>query len=246
MTAIFSEGTARIRHAATGEIHEIRAEDLEWAEFASDNRQMGIEIGYSAQFEHPALGLLTWELWEYPLGAENMRETDVNGHELIENIAFGLGHLPDEEPEREGASLDDKLAALPGQMDRIERLLLELQDRSPMIGHNQAPEAYQLAAEPALVEAARISLTNIRGELTKPVDDADIEMLGEAEGRFRQLARKLAALVKSGTGAAGLGAVTGLANWVTIETIKQSSELQHLLLVVAETLSHWIHVVALL
>jgi len=244
MTAIFSEGTARIRHAATGEIHEIPAEDLEWAEFASDDRQMGIEIGYSAQIEHPALGLLTWELWEYPIGAENMRETEVNGHELIENILFGLGHLPDEESEREKNTLDDKLAALPGQMGRIEQLLLELRDRSPMFGHNQASEAYRLDVEPALIEAARTSLTDIRGELAKPVDNADIETLGEAEGQFRHLARKLAALVKSATGAAGRGALAGLASWITIETVKQSSELQRLLLAVAETLRDWIHVVA--
>lgn len=244
MTAIFSEGIARIRHAATGEIHEISADELDWNEFASDDRQMGIEIGYSAQIEHPALGLLTWELWEYPLGAENMRETDVNGHELIENIIFGLGHLPDDEPDRAEPSLEDKLAVLPAQMDRIEELLLQLHDRAPTIGHNQPPEDLRLDIHPVLIESVRTSLTDIRDELTRPVDDADIEVLGAAEGQFRQLARKLANIAKSGTGAISRGVATGFGALLAAETVKRNSELQHLLLVVADALSHWIHVAA--
>lgn len=50
---------ARGRQATAGEIFEIDANELEWTKFASEERQMGPEIGYSAVVKHSALGQLT-------------------------------------------------------------------------------------------------------------------------------------------------------------------------------------------
>jgi hypothetical protein len=52
-------------------------------------------VRYQATLEHSALGLLSWSLWEYPVGVENYRETDLNGHEVVEDFDYGLGHEPD-------------------------------------------------------------------------------------------------------------------------------------------------------
>jgi hypothetical protein len=49
MTAIYSRGMARFQHTTTGEIVTISADELEWAEFTAGERQMGTEIGYSAE-----------------------------------------------------------------------------------------------------------------------------------------------------------------------------------------------------
>lgn len=97
MITIHSTGIARIRHNTTGEIFEIEAEELGWDIMGSEERQMGPENSYIAVVEHPELGQLSWSLWEYPLGMENDTETDVGPHELLENIRFGLQHLPNDD-----------------------------------------------------------------------------------------------------------------------------------------------------
>ena len=97
MIDIYSRGIARIRHKTTGDVFEIEADELEWEAVGSEERQMGPENSYAAVVDHPELGQLTWSLWEYPVGMENMVETEVNGHELLEDIEFGLQHLPDDD-----------------------------------------------------------------------------------------------------------------------------------------------------
>ena len=94
-------GKARIRHAETGEIYEIDADQIEFVEIGSDERAMGPETAYSAIVDHPQLGQLVWDLWEYPVGAENHREADVGPHELLENIDFGLQYEPPDHDERQ-------------------------------------------------------------------------------------------------------------------------------------------------
>ena len=72
---VYVQGTARIRHAETAEIYEIDADQIDFEAVASDERGMGPETTYSAVVVHPQLGQLLWNLWEYPVGAENHRET---------------------------------------------------------------------------------------------------------------------------------------------------------------------------
>lgn len=91
---VFVKGIARIRHAETGEVYEIDADQIAFDAGNSEERSMGPETTYSAVLHHPQLGQLVWYLWEYPVGAENDRETDVGAHELLENFDYGLSAEP--------------------------------------------------------------------------------------------------------------------------------------------------------
>lgn len=93
---IYCRGKARIRHCDTGEIHEIKSSELDWEAVGGEERQMGPEIHYEAGVDHPELGLLTWGLWEYPVGIENHQNTDAGGHEVVDDFRYGLQH---EEPD---------------------------------------------------------------------------------------------------------------------------------------------------
>lgn len=93
---IYCRGKARIRHRETGQIHEIESGELDWEVVDGDEREMGPETHYEAFVDHPELGILTWGLWEYPEGIENDQNTDVGGHEVVDDFSFGLEH---EEPE---------------------------------------------------------------------------------------------------------------------------------------------------
>ncbi|HKX77565.1 MAG TPA: hypothetical protein VJM34_03495 [Novosphingobium sp.] len=244
MSAIYSRGVARIRHATTREIFEIPAEDLDWAEFASDERQMGPEIGYSAAVEHPALGLLTWELWEYPIGAENMKETDVNGHELLENISFGLQHLPDDnEPEAELPSLAIRLGALSGQLDALEEALARLRNATPMLGHNQPPPEFRMGLADTEIAEAQDSVVAIRAELAKrdALDRADPAVVQGAASRFARLAEKVRGWLTWAAAKAGAGIVTGIGAGLGKEIWEDRVELLEMLTNVAATLTVWAH-----
>ncbi|RXH24111.1 hypothetical protein XH99_28905 [Bradyrhizobium nanningense] len=96
---VFCIGTARIRHSQTGEIYEIGSDDLDWDMVGGDEQSMGPEFRYEASVEHADLGTLTWSLWEYPVGIQNARETDVGQHELLHDFDYGLEHGPPEPDE---------------------------------------------------------------------------------------------------------------------------------------------------
>lgn len=248
MTAIYSRGIARFRHATTGEIFTISGDELEWAEFAADERQMGTESGYSAEIDHPALGTISWELWEYPIGAENMRETHANGHELLENIDFGLQDFLDDDDPEEKPLLALRLAALPAQLNELDQLLATLRDRSPMIGHNRAPAQFRLDIPHDQIDGARASIADIRGELAKPnaAETASPETVQRAESRLRQLATTIGGWMKSAAILAAKGVVTTVAGLVAKEVINQNASLRALIVTVADTLSSWLQFLGVL
>ena len=92
---VICDGTARIKHKDTGAIYEIASDELDWDAVSTDERDMGPEVHYAAFVEHPDLGLLTWSLWEYPEGIQNYKETQVCGHEVVDDFNYGLEHEPD-------------------------------------------------------------------------------------------------------------------------------------------------------
>lgn len=248
MATIYSRGVARFRHASTGEVFTIYADELDWAEFAADERQMGIEIGHSAQIDHPQLGTLAWELWEYPVGVENMRETHANGHALLENIDFGLQDFPDDDEPEDDTSLAVRLAALPGQLDALEQLLAELRSRSSMIGHNRAPAESRLDVAHEQIEAAQASITELRDELAKPdaAQAADPTTIRRAENRLRRLAVEIGRWMKLTAGLAAKGGFTAGSGLVVKEAITRDQTLHALVIEVADTLLHWLHLLGLL
>ena len=89
------KGTARIRHSVTHEVYEIDSDELQWDAGGIEERAMGLEIHHEARIEHPALGKLTWGLWEYPIGIENHHVTDAGLHEVVEDFDYGLKSAPD-------------------------------------------------------------------------------------------------------------------------------------------------------
>ena len=94
---IYCRGTARIQHSETGNVFEIASGELDWDAVDGDERQMGPEVHYEAVVDHPELGLLTWGLWEYPVGIENYQSTDAGEHEVIEDFTYGLKHVESDE-----------------------------------------------------------------------------------------------------------------------------------------------------
>jgi hypothetical protein len=243
MIDIYSRGVARIRYATTGEVFEIDADELEWEGIGSDERQMGPENAYAAAIHHPVLGQLIWSLWEYPIGAENMTETDINGHELLENIDFGLQQLPDDEPEEEHTPpLAVRLANLPGQLDELDRALAKLREAKPMFGHNQPPPEFRLELDDAEIDAARESIAEVRTELAKPdpIDTADATNLGKADGRLRQLASKVWGWLQWAGKAVGAGVLGAIGK----ELWEDPAALHHQLVTVAGTITAWAHHIA--
>lgn len=202
---------------------------------------MVTEIGYSAEIDHPALGTISWELWEYPIGAENMRETHANGHELLENIDFGLRDFPDDDEPEEEPPLALRLAALPAQLNELDQLLSALRDRSPMIGHNRAPAQFRLDIPRDEIDGARASIADIYGELAKPnaVKTASPKTIQGAEGRLRQLATTVSEWMKSAAVLAAKGAATSVVGLVVKEVINHNTSLHALVVTIADTLSQW-------
>ena len=85
---IYCYGTARVRHAVTGEVYSIAADELDWQDAGGDERPMGPAFHHEAMVEHPELGLMSWGVWEYPEGAENMTESNVGQHILVEDFSI--------------------------------------------------------------------------------------------------------------------------------------------------------------
>lgn len=103
------EGIAKIQHAETGETFLLSSDELDWNAVASDERQMGTETQYQATIEHPELGLLSWNLWEYPVGAENFSQTETGSHTVIEDFEYHLHHVLSEDASH-GAMREDDIS----------------------------------------------------------------------------------------------------------------------------------------
>ena len=85
-----ASGTARIRHAETGEVFEVDSDLLDFDIAQAEERGMGPETTYVAVVDHPELGQLVWSVWEYPVGAINDFATDVGPHTLLRNVELSI------------------------------------------------------------------------------------------------------------------------------------------------------------
>ena len=120
---IYCNGTAKVRHAVTGEVYSISAEELDWQDAGGDERPMGPAFHYEALVEHPELGLMSWGVWEYPEGAENMTESNVGKHIIVEDFDFGLYHPEPEGWWEELAEVEDPHSAFLGSYRETMALL---------------------------------------------------------------------------------------------------------------------------
>ena len=138
---VYVRGKARIRHADTAEIYEIGPDQIDFAVIGSNERNMGPETVYSAVVDHPQLGQLVWDLWEYPIGADNHRDTDVGPHELLENIDFGLQHEPPDDDVRQARV--DTLVKWLGEYDR-NQIVKDLDDLISGIPESTSDPVFRL------------------------------------------------------------------------------------------------------
>lgn len=92
---IYVRGTAIIEHRDSGEQFEIYDDELDWEPVGGDDHGMGPETIYEALVEHEELGDLRWKVSEYPVGAENLKETNVGVHRVVEDFDYGLEHEPE-------------------------------------------------------------------------------------------------------------------------------------------------------
>jgi hypothetical protein len=93
-----SKGLAKFRIDATEEVVIVSPEDLDWQQNGGDERQMGTELRYAADFEFSSEKegdsySAQWELFEYPTGCQNYDNFTVSsGITVIENFKNGLEH----------------------------------------------------------------------------------------------------------------------------------------------------------
>lgn len=239
MTYVAASGTARIQHADTGEVFEIDADELDFDSIGADERNMGPEIHHQAELEHPELGTLTWGLWEYPVGIENMTETEIGPHTLLEDIDYGLRHEPDDdEPD-----LPFLLSRLPAQINTLDHILAQFADLQPRIGHNQPPEEYQLALTDLEIGEIRKSLNDLRAQAARPeaITNADPETIQLAQTRLSKLSSTLATWGKMATGALALGIIGGVGKGAGDQIWQQTPMLHHLVDAIQQTLAVWVH-----
>ena len=101
ITPKFCTGIAKLTIPETGEVFEVSSDDLDWESECSDpDRGMGPEFHHSAttifdseqgdyQIE------VTWNIWEYPIGAINLTSPDIQGGEVLKD--FDSYQLPPED-----------------------------------------------------------------------------------------------------------------------------------------------------
>lgn len=102
-----ASGIAKFKLNATGEEFTSDAADLYWeCEGTGEERQMGAELVHSAEYFIESNSgesyEVTWSVWEYPVGVENTKETNVPvGVSLVEDIRYGLSHKPEQDEQDE-------------------------------------------------------------------------------------------------------------------------------------------------
>ncbi|MEV5032101.1 hypothetical protein MRBLMC3_001295 [Sphingobium sp. LMC3-1-1.1] len=159
-------------------------------------------------------------------------EYDSVGNAYVQQDYADPGYFAEDAPR---ATIEDRLAALGGQLDRIEQHVEYWRSRPAGMGHNGAPDEFRIAPDDQDLVEAEHSIAEIRGELAKtaPAETADAEVIARAESRFQKLAAKIRHLaVKAGINVASAlakGALTAVGGMVAAHYSPEISEfLKHL------------------
>lgn len=80
-------GVSIVEHAQSKQRFDIPHNHIDW-ESSGSERRMGSETHYHGSLDHPVLGQIVWNVWEYPVGAFNHDDHDMNGHQLIEDFNY--------------------------------------------------------------------------------------------------------------------------------------------------------------
>ncbi len=109
-------GKALIRHAETEVTYEVQSDELKWSRGIYHVRSKGNEWLYVATIQHPQLGELRWELWEYPVGKPSHRETFAGPHTVVRNFDYALSAVEHDLDAREvDRAIEQVLNELPDQ-----------------------------------------------------------------------------------------------------------------------------------
>lgn len=143
--------------------------------------------------------------------------------------------VPDEE--EPPLSLEERLAALRGQLDELEQTVQGSRDEAPMMGHNEPPADQRIGLDQRDLDELQESINAIRGELDKPqaIDNANLAPIIKAEGIFRRIVDKIHGWIMAGIKAipAGIGAGVGKTMW------ENQAEIVHTVSTIADTLAVW-------
>lgn len=170
---------------------------------------------------------------------------EIQSDGLFDWAPAGIRIQPDDLPgedDVEPPSLEERLAALGGQLDRIEQHINYWRDRNPQIGHNGPPDEFLLEPDDADLVAAEVSVAEVRAELAKPdrADSADPEVVERAESNFRKLAAKILGWIKVAGGALVLGIVGGVGKVIGEDIARDPQAFWVVLDQAASTLSAWV------
>ena len=93
---VWCKGVAILEDASGGRF-EVKPDDLDWAVVGVHDRGMGTETHYMATVEHEVLGILSWNLWEYPAGLESRNSTEVGLARIVADLDYGLDYEDDQD-----------------------------------------------------------------------------------------------------------------------------------------------------
>ncbi len=187
------------------------------------------------------------ELWDaFPDASEELIERaveEIQSDGLFDWAPAGIRIQPENEPEDDepSQSLEERLEALGGQLDRIEQHIAYWRDRAPQMGHNNPPDEFRIEPDDEDLAAAEASVAEVRAELAKPdrANAANPEVIEKAESAFKRLADKIRGWIIAGAGALALGVVGGVGKVIGEEIAKDPQAFWSALAEAGSTLTLW-------
>lgn len=146
-------GTAILEDNLSGRRFSIDHDELDWAVVGAQDRPMGLEYHYQASIEHDVLGVLSWNLWEYPLGIQNYNTTEVGQARIIQDFEYNLAHGEDRDLEKlfdpsEVASKEEwadltESEQIEKMVAWFNRMFEDPQDQTPYAADKDSPYNYE-------------------------------------------------------------------------------------------------------
>lgn len=138
-------GPAYVAHSASGIIYKAEPDEASWEVISADERGMGPDRLWQGETDHEELGLLRWQVSEYPEGFLGQVIPDLNGHESIRNLSVSIEYEPDgrddeeEDFDKESISFDPNEAS-----EEMKQWFYEnYEDPANSLPYNSAEGGYQ-------------------------------------------------------------------------------------------------------
>lgn len=146
-------GTAILEDNLSGRRFEIEYSELDWKVADVQDRSMGLETHFQATIEHEVLGALAWNLWEYPVGIQNYKSTEVGQARIIQDFEYNLEHedsrdwedmfdLPEVASSDEWANLPED-EQIKHMVAWFNRMFEDPQNQTPYAADKNSPYNYE-------------------------------------------------------------------------------------------------------